>query len=110
MLDFFDFNFDVKVIMLSYSACLSTKNNNKMKLYTPNNHSKKVAISDIISEPSFLKMLVLHTPVPMDLTGLSACVSLIKLDLSNSNLVSLPFLGSLPFLKIFYLHDNRLTP
>jgi len=44
----------------------------------------------------------------LNLTSLSACSNLVKLDLSRNNLSSFPYLGELRHLKFLHIHENKL--
>ena len=71
-----------------------------------------IQISSFIKDPASLKLLILAgTNIKShELSTISKCTGLIKLDLSSNFLgeISLRF-SIFPNLKVLYLHDNQLT-
>jgi Leucine-rich repeat (LRR) protein len=70
--------------------------------------SQNISLEELIPNPKSLRLLILHTPFPLTLNALQNCTNLIKLDLSNNNLTTVPYLGHLNQLRFFFLHNNRL--
>lgn len=70
--------------------------------------SKTVELSDLVSQPECLKLLILHTPFNLNISALPLCLNLVKLDLSRNNLSSFPYLGHLSNLRFIYVHENKL--
>ena len=67
-----------------------------------------VSLEKLIPQPENLKLLILHTPFPLDISALPLCCNLIKLDLSKNNLETFPYLGKLSNLRFIFLHENKL--
>lgn len=70
---------------------------------------QKITLEELIVCPEAMRLLVLHTPTPIDLTMLTRCTNLIKLDISNNALKEVPYLGHLEQLKFLFLHGNHLS-
>lgn len=70
---------------------------------------QKISLEELIVCPEVMRLLVLHTPTPIDLTMLARCTNIIKLDISNNALKDVPYLGHLKQLKFLFLHGNRLS-
>lgn len=68
-----------------------------------------MSLRELIPEHESLKLLILHTPFAIDISTLAHCLNLVKLDLSNNNLIAFPHLGHLRSLRILFLHDNHLN-
>lgn len=67
-----------------------------------------ITLEELIPNPKSLRLLILHTPFPLNFEPLQLCTNLIKLDVSNNNLESVPYLGSLNHLRFLFLHNNRM--
>ncbi len=63
-----------------------------------------ISLEDITKEPHHIKILIIHIPLPLQIESLPAFRSLMKLDLSNNNLASFPYIGHLSRLKFIFLH------
>ncbi len=75
-------------------------------------NEEELQISEFIKDPASLKLLILAgTKIkPSEIATVNKCTSLIKLDLSCNQLISLPLrFANFPALRILYLHDNQLT-
>jgi len=70
--------------------------------------NQNISLEELIPNPKSLRLLILHTPFPLSLTPLQLCDNLVKLDVSNNNLASVPYLGHLSHLNFLFLHNNRL--
>jgi hypothetical protein len=71
--------------------------------------NRLLALEDITHDRTNLKILILHTPLPLKLTSLPLFTQLIKLDLAYNRLAALPHLGSLRHLQFLFLHNNHLN-
>ena len=80
-----------------------------MNSQQPNQDKNKVVqLSELVSQPECLKLLILHTPFTLNIQALPLCVNLVKLDLSRNNLAAFPYLGDLTNLRFIYIHENKL--
>ena len=77
-----------------------------MSFIGPVNTSENIIISleNIVPEFHSLKLLIMHTPFPLDISSLTQCYNILKLDLSRNHIKSFPHLGHLRYLKVLFIH------
>lgn len=68
-----------------------------------------LSLEDITQQQNYVKILIVHTPLHLNIDALPRFHHLIKLDLSNNNLASFPSLAHLARLQFLFVHQNRLN-
>lgn len=97
------------------AKCLGYRNRSNARASNERAQSQETtSLQDLIQDPTQLKMLILAgTDINIsDMTVLSFCVNLIKLDLSSNKITRFPpnmRLSQLTHLKLLYLHENLIS-
>jgi len=68
-----------------------------------------LSLTDLIDPHSDIRILIVHTPVPLNISSLTTFTLLVKIDLSNNNIQECPYLGAMQQVRLLFLHQNRMN-